>query len=131
MPPIDEMATGHPDLAAPLRILVRRYLDVNAALDEGADASGVSGGGSVSDAGPPPSIAGFRIIERLGAGGMGEVYKAHDLQLDRIVAAKILRRDRDAGGSVDEVVREARALAQFLDPRIVQIFEVRVDADPP
>ena len=42
---------------------------------------------------PLPVIDGFRTIERIGAGGMGEVYKLRDLKLDRFVAAKVIRRD--------------------------------------
>jgi len=59
---------------------------------------------------------------------MGEVYKLKDTRLDRIVAGKIIRRDRALAG-VTEFLGEARALALFSDPRIVRIFEFRPD-DP-
>jgi predicted Ser/Thr protein kinase len=78
-----------------------------------------------------PDIEGFRAIERLGRGGMGEVYKLHDLKLDRAVAAKIVRRDRAAADTLREFLGEARTLALFQDRRVVQIHEFRDDTDPP
>ena len=79
-----------------------------------------------------PSIDGFRTIERLGSGGMGEVYKLQDLQLDRIVAGKIIRRDHlgSFAGKASDFLREAKSLALFSDPRIVQVFECRLENDP-
>ncbi len=71
---------------------------------------------------------GFQTIERLGSGGMGEVYKLKDLTLDRIVAGKIVRRDRRLAG-VAGFLEEARAMALFSDRRIVRIFEFR-EGDP-
>ena len=82
---------------------------------------------------PLPAIAGFQTIERIGAGGMGDVYKLRDLRLNRIVAGKVIRQPRTPGGprnTLDEFLREARALALFTDRRIVQIFEVRPDRRP-
>jgi serine/threonine protein kinase len=125
--PLDvaSLCDGQPHLAAGLRALIERYN----ALDESLDGDG-DGPRAAPDA--LPQFDGFQTIERIGAGGMGDVYKLRDLRLNRIVAAKVIRRDgagraTDAGG----FLREARALALFSDRRIVQIFEVRPDADPP
>jgi len=68
----------------------------------------------------------YELIERLGGGGMGVVYRARDHRLGRDVAVKVLR---PAGGSADEDVRrlferEARATAQLLHPNIVTLHHV-------
>jgi serine/threonine protein kinase len=80
-----------------------------------------------------PDIEGFRTIERIGAGGMGTVYKLQDLRLNRIVAAKVVSDAATAGDRtrLAAFLREARSLALFSDPRIVQVFEVRADSTPP
>jgi len=66
----------------------------------------------------------YRIIEQVGAGGMGVVYRAHDEQLERDVAIKVL----PAGALTDESARkrfrkEALALAKLNHPNIATIFE--------
>src|SRR5438105_5998618 len=66
----------------------------------------------------------YRIIEQIGAGGMGIVYRAHDEQLDRDVALKVLF----AGMLADESARkrfrkEALALAKLNHPNIETVFE--------
>ena len=134
LPSPDEIARDRPELAAPLRALAERYLRLSSGLDAGL-AAGEAAEPSPIAAGTPgvlPSIDGFRTIERLGAGGMGEVYKLQDLTLDRLVAAKIVRRDRRPrlASGLDTFLREARSLALFSDSRIVQIFECRLDTDP-
>ena len=115
------------DLIAPLDRLIERYQSITRALDDGPDRPDVS---SSADA-PLPQFEGFQTIERLGAGGMGEVFKLRDLTLDRIVAGKVIRRDPAAPASIGEFLREARSMALFADRRIVRIFEFRPDADPP
>ena len=67
----------------------------------------------------------FEILEKLGAGGMGEVYKARDSRLDRIVAIKVLPPDftRD-GVAVHRLQREARLVASLSHPHICPLFEV-------
>jgi len=67
----------------------------------------------------------YRILEKIGAGGMGEVYRAHDEQLDRDVALKVL----PAHTLTDEIararlLREARAAAALNHPHICTIHEV-------
>ncbi len=78
-----------------------------------------------------PDIEGFRVVERIGSGGGGDVFKVEDTKLGRLVAAKTLRLDRGLHATVEDFLREARALALFDDPRIVRLFEIRADADPP
>ena len=74
---------------------------------------------------------GFHTIERIGAGGMGEVFKLRDLRLDRIVAAKVLRPDAALPAGVAAFLGEARSLALFSDRRIVRLLEFRPEANPP
>ncbi|HQR66937.1 MAG TPA: serine/threonine-protein kinase, partial [Thermoanaerobaculia bacterium] len=78
----------------------------------------------MSDAVLPGSRFGdYEILDELGAGGMGRVYRARDLTLDRIVALKVLpaKHARDAT-FVQRFVKEARAAARLNHPNIVQIY---------
>ena len=78
---------------------------------------------------PPSEFVGrilshYRIVEQIGAGGMGVVYRAHDEQLDRDVALKVL----PAGMLADDAARrqfrkEALALAKLSHPNIATVFE--------
>lgn len=74
---------------------------------------------------PVQSFGRYELERRIGAGGMGVVYSAHDPQLGRAVAIKVLR-DRDDTASTEELLREARALARLSHPNVVQIHEVGV-----
>ena len=71
------------------------------------------------------SIAHYRIIEKLGAGGMGEVYLARDTKLNRKVAIKVLKRDSVADDNLRKrLVREAQAAARLDHPNICSIYDV-------
>ena len=70
-------------------------------------------------------LAHYRIISRLGAGGMGEVYRARDEQLDRDVAVKVLPASSfDDPTARARLVREARAAAALNHPNICTVPEV-------
>ncbi|MSR59799.1 MAG: hypothetical protein EXS05_19530 [Planctomycetaceae bacterium] len=70
------------------------------------------------------SIAHFEFLERLGMGQFGTVWKAHDTQLDRLVAVKIPRCEQLDSTGIEQFLREARAAAQLRHPNIVSIHEV-------
>src|SRR6516225_3297947 len=69
-----------------------------------------------------PAVAGYEVLGYLGEGGMGVVYRARQVALDRLVALKLLR-----GGSSKRLARfraEALADARLQHPHVVQIFEI-------
>ncbi len=75
-------------------------------------------------------IGPYRVYERLGVGGMGEVYKAYDDRLDRWVAIKRIRPDReDAEDNRERFKREARATARLNHPSIVHLYGIFQDGD--
>ena len=66
----------------------------------------------------------YHITERIAAGGMGEVYRAHDAVLAREVAIKVLHRSLAGDqGFVDRFRREARAAATLNHPNLVTVFD--------
>ncbi|WP_406263596.1 serine/threonine protein kinase [Streptomyces sp. NBC_00191] len=72
----------------------------------------------------------FELIERLGSGGMGTVWRARDTVLQREVALKAVRSDVGVSEAVGErVLREARALARLSHPHVVTIHQI-VAMDP-
>lgn len=67
----------------------------------------------------------YEILEKIGTGGMGNVYKAHDRRLDRIVAIKILKLEyNDDSNFIRKFKRESLAAASISHPNIVSIFDV-------
>ncbi|HEV3056177.1 MAG TPA: serine/threonine-protein kinase [Solirubrobacteraceae bacterium] len=68
----------------------------------------------------------YRLQRRLGAGGFGTVWQAHDERLDREVAVKIVVRERVNAGRFE---REAKAAARLQHPNIVTLYEAGADDD--
>ncbi len=67
----------------------------------------------------------FSIVGSLGQGGMGRVYRAHDPELGRDVAIKVLRPDaRDPETSRVRLMREAKAMARLAHPNVITVHEV-------
>src|SRR5215831_14172780 len=67
----------------------------------------------------------YRIVEQLGAGGMGVVYRAHDPELERDVALKFLAPSAQADDTTRQrLLREARSISALSHPHICQVFEI-------
>jgi tetratricopeptide (TPR) repeat protein len=79
---------------------------------------------------PVRTIGRYRVVEQIGAGGMGVVYRAHDDRLQRDVAIKVLLPGSAAGSTARHRIRkEALALSRLSHPNIATIFEFASDGD--
>lgn len=66
----------------------------------------------------------YRIVSKLGEGGMGVVYAAHDEQLDRPVAIKMIRDGQAGARGRERFWREARSAARVNHPNVCQLYEI-------
>ncbi len=95
-----------------------------------------SPGSSVNTAGSwsglPARFGDYQVIEQLGTGGMGVVFKARDVALNRLVAIKVMHRfGRSDERAMDRFLREARISAGLNHPSIARIFNVsQIDGMP-
>jgi Tol biopolymer transport system component len=72
----------------------------------------------------------YEILAALGAGGMGEVYRARDTRLDRLVAVKVLPGDAASPQALERFTREAKAIAALNHPGICAIYDVGTSPVP-
>ncbi|HME91468.1 MAG TPA: protein kinase, partial [Myxococcaceae bacterium] len=69
----------------------------------------------------------YAIVARIGSGGMGDVYSAHDSELDRKVAIKLVRTESVADDSSTgraRLLREAQAMARLSHPNVVAVYDM-------
>jgi serine/threonine-protein kinase len=123
-PGLEEYLRRFPDLAAQLR----DQFEVHQALESRrlfADAATLSPRPSSAGPADHPSVPGYEILGELGRGGMGVVYKARQLGLNRLVALKMIR-DGQLASAADRqrFHAEAEAVACLDHPSIVPIYEV-------
>ena len=81
---------------------------------------------------PPPAPARrlrhYELLDRLGKGGMGVVYRARDTKLDRLVAVKVLLTDLEGDSEIQErFLREARAAGNLNHRNIIRIYDFGED----
>jgi serine/threonine-protein kinase len=76
----------------------------------------------------PDRIGNYEVVEKLGAGGMGVVYKALDLKLNRTVAIKLVKEENFEASDRDRLLREARAASTLDHTNIGTVYAVE-DAD--
>jgi phosphate ABC transporter phosphate-binding protein len=73
----------------------------------------------------------FKLLTHLGSGGVGHVFLAEHMLLQRLVAVKVLQLGEAAGGAAERFLREARAVAALDHPNIVRVFDMdRAGGDP-
>lgn len=130
---VAEVCRGDPELQQELESLVAQDAAVGGLLDspvwEGA-------GGLLTDESATPEegqlnpaigtiIARYQLIEQLGAGGMGVVYKAKDIRLRRMVALKFLTKARSREPeAIQRFEREARAASALNHPNICILYDI-------
>ena len=70
-------------------------------------------------------IPGYTILEQIGSGGMGMVYKARQLSMDRVVAMKVLNERYSSNSEfVDRFIREARAAGKLNHPNVIHVHDI-------
>jgi WD40 repeat protein len=128
----EELCAGRPDLAAPLRQRISDLERMEALLGVGATVTAWPNGAEKTLAAPPGvpvpaalGIPGYEVLGLLGRGGMGVVYRARQVGLDRMVALKMILAGEHAGQPERaRFQREAEAVARLSHPNIVQVYEV-------
>ena len=87
----------------------------------------VGGSGETTEAWETRTVGHFELLNELGRGGFGSVWKAHDTELDRFVAVKLPRKEQLDDEESEQFIREARAAAQLKHPNLVSVHEVGRD----
>jgi serine/threonine-protein kinase len=83
------------------------------------------GTGTITDETEWPAIPGYTILSKLGQGGMGQVFKAKQIRLDRVVALKVIRKDclSQEPKAARRFQREAQAAAHLSHPNIIVVYD--------
>jgi non-specific serine/threonine protein kinase/serine/threonine-protein kinase len=122
-----ELAVRCPHCHAPASVWAEGDLAAVKCPECGSDFSLISD--PVASDAPLQSVGHFELLEKLGSGAFGTVWKARDTKLDRTVAVKIPRHGSMSADEQQKFFREARAAAQLRHPNIVSVHEVGRDGD--
>jgi predicted Ser/Thr protein kinase len=128
-PTLEELVANHPHLATDLRDVWGALMVADAVAEhhsrQGRTPTFTPQPRLVAaDASPPVELGDFKLLEEIGRGGMGVVFRARQRSLDRLVAVKVLLRGADASPQDQERFQaEASAVARLDHPSIVPIYE--------
>jgi serine/threonine protein kinase len=132
MPDLEAFCREHPSLGPALRSALETCLEIDQALQDETQPEAfkpIEREDRFINTNPFP---GYKVIRRLGSGGMGCVYLAEDERLRRLVAIKILLPAFAANPALRiRFLEEARALAKLNHPGIAAIFALGEETDPP
>src|SRR5262245_38652288 len=127
-PRLEEYLERYPEFATELRRVFQVHQALGASDAFGTEPSGLAtdreGASPRASVSEPPAIAGYDVLELLGRGGMGVVWKARHLKLNRLVALKTIRRETPDPGQPTRLRPDAEAQARLHHPNIVQVFDV-------
>src|SRR6516162_7958477 len=121
----EELCADAPELLEEVKQRIQGLRAFNRVLDTPKNVEQPSREPGLDPDQPLPSIRGYEVLDILGHGGMGVVYKAKQIKADRIIALKMILHAGHASKAVLARFRtEAEALARLQHPHIVQIHEV-------
>ncbi len=95
-----------------------------ASPESGTDASHVTAEPPEGELPPGTKLGRYILLHLIGAGAMGQVYAAHDPELERTVALKLLHPQRAGGEETARMLLEARAMAKLRHPNVVAVHDI-------
>ena len=129
-PGVEKVLRAHPSHAARLRSHLSRLHGLGLLAD--SDAAKAPVPGSAADRPFPERLGDFRLLQRLGGGGMGVVFRAEQVSLGRTVALKLVRSEHlFFPGAKERFRREVDAIARLQHPAIVPVHAAGEDAGVP